>query len=538
MVVTKHLLFAIVQGALCLTILVQAQNQTGFISIDCGTTGSRYTDDKTGITYVSDTDFIESGENREILPAYKAQIDEQQFWNVRSFPEQIRNCYTLKPSQGNETRYLIRARFMYGNYDNKGVGPAFDLHLGADFWDTVKFKDASSTISKEIIHVPSSDHIHVCLVNTGRGTPFISVLELRPLENDTYVSETGSLQLLQRYDFGSTIDQVMRYKDDAYDRLWSPFDTIVWKPLSASLMNDTISENSFNVPSTVMSTASTKNRSIGFMGIHWESLNTSTRYFFYMHFAELEKLRRNEYREFNISINGNLWYGALVPEYLSTITIFSVHGTKPDSEGKITVWFNNTENSTLPPLVNALEVYQLKDTSVQETYQTDADAILKIKSAYEVKRNWQGDPCLPIAYLWDGIGCSYDGNNPPRIISLNLSSSGLKGEISPFIADLTMLQYLDLSNNSLTGTVPEFLAQLSFLRVLNLRGNNLMGPLPDIKGSKDGFTFSVDNNVSRNQTASPPTGETSSSPEYSFKNYNFLIPLIASVGGFLLNFVA
>ncbi|PON46763.1 Malectin-like carbohydrate-binding protein [Trema orientale] len=399
MVVTKHLLFAIVQGALCLTILVQAQNQTGFISIDCGTTGSRYTDDKTGITYVSDTDFIESGENREILPAYKAQIDEQQFWNVRSFPEQIRNCYTLKPSQGNDTRYLIRARFMHGNYDNKGVGPAFDLHLGADFWDTVKFKDASSTISKEIIHVPSSDHIHVCLVNTGRGTPFISVLELRPLENDTYVSETGSLQLLHRYDFGSTIDQRL------------------------------------------------------------------------------------------------------------------VVRTKPDSEGKITVWFNNTENSTLPPLVNALEVYQLKDTSGQETYQTDVDAILKIKSAYEVKRNWQGDPCLPIAYLWDGIGCNYDGNNPPRIISL------------------------DLSNNSLTGTVPEFLAQLSFLRVLNLRRNNLMGPLPDIKGSKDGFTFSVDNNVSRNQTASPPTSETSSSPDYSCKMHNFVIPLVTSVGGFLLNFV-
>ena len=43
-------------------------------------------------------------------------------------------------------------------------------------------------------------------------------------------------------------------------------------------------------------------------------------------------------------------------------------------------------------------------------------AITKIKSTYGVKRNWQGDPCAPREYLWEGLNC--DGYNPPRIISL------------------------------------------------------------------------------------------------------------------------
>ena len=98
---------------------------------------------------------------------------------------------------------------MYGNYDNKGVVPEFDLYLGVNLWDTVKFYDAVTTKNIEIIHVLSSDHIHVCLVDTGKGTPFISVLELRPLENVTYIS-SGSLRLFGRWDFASATNRVMR----------------------------------------------------------------------------------------------------------------------------------------------------------------------------------------------------------------------------------------------------------------------------------------------------------------------------------------
>ena len=108
---------------------------------------------------------------------------------------------------------------MYGNYDNRGVVPEFDLYLGVNLWDTVKFYDDAGTITNiEIIHVLSSDHIHVCLVDTGKGTPFISVLELRPLLNDNYIS-SGSLHLFKRWDFASATNRVMRL---AFHN-WFPF---------------------------------------------------------------------------------------------------------------------------------------------------------------------------------------------------------------------------------------------------------------------------------------------------------------------------
>ena len=44
------------------------------------------------------------------------------------------------------------------------------------------------------------------------------------------------------------------------------------------------------------------------------------------------------------------------------------------------------------------------------------DAIVKVKSTYGLKKNWQGDPCLPEEYVWEGLKCSYD-DNLPRIIS-------------------------------------------------------------------------------------------------------------------------
>ncbi|MCH94375.1 receptor-like protein kinase, partial [Trifolium medium] len=92
--------------------------------------------------------------------------------------------------------------------------------------------------------------------------------------------------------------------------------------------------------------------------------------------------------------------------------------------------------------------------------------------------NWQGDPCGPLKYIWEGLNCSIDGYDPPRITSLNLSSSGLIGQIESSISKLTMLQYLDLSNNSLNGPLPDFLIQLHSLKVLNVGKNKLTGLVP------------------------------------------------------------
>lgn len=176
---------------------------TGFVSIDCGIPDdSSYNDESTDIKYVSDAAYVESGTIHSIDTQYQTSSLEKQFQNLRSFPDGKRNCYDVQPPRGKGFKYLIRTRFMYGNYDTLGKAPEFDLYLGVNIWDSVKIDNATMIITKEIIHTLRSDHVHVCLVDKNKGTPFLSVLELRLLKSDTYETPYDSLMLFKRWDLG------------------------------------------------------------------------------------------------------------------------------------------------------------------------------------------------------------------------------------------------------------------------------------------------------------------------------------------------
>uniref|UniRef100_A0A2N9HJ17 Protein kinase domain-containing protein n=1 Tax=Fagus sylvatica TaxID=28930 RepID=A0A2N9HJ17_FAGSY len=385
----KHFLFAIIiHGAFALTVLVHSQDQLGFISIDCGIPeGSSYKDGITEINYISDSTFTDSGVNGNISPEFRINSLEQQLWTVRSFPDGTKNCYTLRPSPGKNRNYLIRVSFMYGNYDAKGKTPTFDLYLGVNRWDTVVVTDGSSN-----------------------GTPFISVLEVRPLNNNTYIAESGSLDL-----YGRTIGEIGQ---------------------------------------------------------------------------------------------------------------------------QFQLWINKTETSTLQPILNAIEIYTLKQLLQAQTHQEDVDAMKNIKSMYGIKRNWQGDPCVPKDYAWDGLSCSYSGFDPPSITSLNLSSMGLTGVIAPFISNLTMIQYLDLSNNSLNGVIPYFSVTAVTLACSDpFPWNSLKDQIRDhfCSAAVSIFTFIVDASVEGNPNLASVGGNPNpcaSSP--CKKKKNIVVPVVAAAGGFVI----
>ncbi|KAK7255507.1 hypothetical protein RIF29_28920 [Crotalaria pallida] len=457
---------------------VQTQDQSGFISIDCGLAeSSSYADRTTGINYISDAKFIDTGEVKSLSPYIKSTA-RRELWYVRSFPTGVRNCYRINVTSG--AKYLIRTTFFYANYDGLNEVPQFDLHLGANRWATVKLSN-NQTLSSyyEIIYSPSLDYMHICLVNTRQGTPFISILELRTLNNNTYDTKSGSLAHLSRYDLGNS-ELRYRYKDDVYDRIWLPYPPDKrWTQLNASLTNENLSQTAYKPPAVVMSTAATPINASASFDFHWDDDNLlDAQYYVCMHFTEVQKLAPNETRSFDITLNGDHWYGPLVPLYQKTTTIYSTSAFTGGSGTGFQFSLIKTENSTLPPIINGVEIYMVIDLSHSETEQDDVDAIINIKKAYGVDRNWQGDPCTPRAYMWEGLNCSSDDNNPPRITSLNLSSSGLIGQISSYISKLTMLEYLDLSNNSLSGSVPDFLTELQSLKVLNLGSNNLAGLVP------------------------------------------------------------
>ncbi|RID40340.1 hypothetical protein BRARA_J00394 [Brassica rapa] len=451
--------------ALCLVVSVPAQDQSGFISIDCGIPSrSTYKDDTTGINYVSDSSFVETGVSKSV--SFTAQ---RQLQTLRSFPE------------GKGKKYLVRASFMYGNYDGENGSPEFDLFLGGNICDTVFLTNGSVVVSKEVLS--RTEKIFVYLGNKGKGTLFMSTLELRFLGNDntTYDSPNGALFFSRRWDFGSLMDSPVRYVEDMYDRIWIPRNFGYCREINTSLpvLSD---DNSYNLSSLVMSTAMTPTNTTNPIAMTLENSDPNVRYFAYVHFAEVEdlSLRPNQTREFDIRINGVTVHAAFRPKYLQTNTFV----LNPESQTDIVFSLVRTAKSTLPPIINALEIYIANSFSQSLTNEEDVNAVTGVNTSYKVKRNWQGDPCMPNDYLWEGLNCSYDSLTPPRITSLNLSSSGLTGLLSPSFSNLTMIQELYLEKNKLTGSVPSELLERSKTGSLTLRVGENQGLCTEISCGK------------------------------------------------------
>ncbi|RVX17216.1 putative leucine-rich repeat receptor-like protein kinase [Vitis vinifera] len=494
----------------------------GFISIDCGV-DEDYIDNTTKLFYSSDANFIDSGENKNIPYDFTSTIYEKQLTNVRSFPKGVKNCYTLPADQGKDNKYLIRAVFMCGNvqeYNNQL--PEFKLYLGVEEWDSVTFNSSYNIVRREIIYVPKTDEIYVCLVNTDSGTPFISALELRPIDDSIYnKTQSGSLVLFNRYNFGSETSETVRYGDDVLDRIWGPYSWSSGESIKAPYSSSGLSENQFKLPAKVMETA-VKPVNGTSLDFYLDGIDSSQEFYVYLHVAEIETLVQGQIREFTVSVNKKAISSAIQPRYMIADTYFTQSSL---SGSELNFSLSQTNQSTLPPIMNALEIYMIKEFVQLSTEQRNVDAMKKIKSVYQVtKSSWQGDPCLPRNYSWDGLICSDNGYNAPSITSLNLSSSNLAGKIDKSFSNLTSLQYLDLSYNSLNGEVPEFLSEMSSLKTLNLSGNKLTGSVPSalLAKSNDGtLSLSLDGN--------PDLCKTNSCNTKTKKKNSVVVPVVASI---------
>ncbi|XP_048568123.1 putative leucine-rich repeat receptor-like serine/threonine-protein kinase At2g19230 [Triticum urartu] len=483
-------------------------NTRGFISIDCGSPPSAgYVDVVTWLPYVPDAQFVDAGVSHNISAEHAGMIDlklPRLYNDLRSFPTGARNCYTVR-SLTPGTKYLVRATFLHGNYDGLGPGglAVFDLHLGVNFWQTVNVSSVSDTFQAEIIAVVPDDYVQVCLVGKkGLGTPFISGLELRPLPDTLYpvvANASLSMAVHGRYNLGPDDEKlIVRYPSDPHDRVWKVLANLrSWNPANTTGTVRYVAGDQFEVPSAVMQTAATVDDgfSLRFYWGAYES-NKELDYFAVLHMAELRRLNGSETRICEVYLNNGLWYSKpFSPEFRYSSSMFGMVAGSTEYSFRI----EPTAKSTLPPLLNALEIYVMVPTAERATHGGDVSAIMAIKAKYEIKRNWMGDPCGPKIYLWDGVGCNYAISSAPRITSLNLSSNGLAGEITTLLSNLTALQNLDLSHNSLTGNIPEFLAQLPSLAVLDLTGNKFNGSVPEslLKRSQEGaLSLRIEANIS------------------------------------------
>ncbi|KAF0887600.1 hypothetical protein E2562_002317 [Oryza meyeriana var. granulata] len=509
----RRRLLTLMLPLLCVVVVVHGQpDSLGFISIDSGIPDGRgYSDESTrGLRYVPDTGFVDAGAglNGGINPPYTDRDLAARYLTVRYFPGVAGGgaaarggCYTLRQlSPGG--RYLVRATFYYGNYDGAiaRLPVVFDLHLGANPWTTVNVTAADAIYIFEAVVSSPADFLQVCLVNKGMGTPFISGLDLRSLKAELYPEATANQSLFllnhdrppakfafNRYQFWrpASYYRLFRYPYDPYDRLWQPYgDDPSWTNITVSAAVDVTNISRSDDPSPILQSAATpaNGTRLDFPWISDDhpstSNNGSVTYLLLLYFAELQRLPSGgaARRSFDILVDGDVAGGrrGYTPRYLSAEVVRAT--VQPGQRHVVSLVA--TPDSTLPPIVNGLEIYTVQTMPELATNYRDAKAMMAIRDTYELKKNMMGDPCAPKAFAWVGLNCSYSSSDTARITALNLSSSVLTGAVDPSFGDLKSLQYLDLSNNSLSGPIPDFLAQMSALKFLDLSSNKLSGSIP------------------------------------------------------------
>ncbi|KAK3433480.1 hypothetical protein EUGRSUZ_D01371 [Eucalyptus grandis] len=440
----------------------------GFFSLDCG--GSQSFFDEIGLYWIPDDQFA-FGERANVSLANETRAP---YTTLRYFPADDRKyCYTLNVTT--RTRYLIRATFLYGNFDSNNVYPNFEISLGPTFWSKIVISNASTIEVRELIFLTSDPTISVCLSNATMGNPFISTLELRQIgasmystgfENQFYLSTSA------RINFGAESEEPVRYPDDPFDRIWES-DSANYlvdvaagtKKVSTQFLIDVNQDE--RPPQKVMQTAIVgTNGSLtyrfnldGFPGNGWA----------YSYFAEIENLAPEDTRKFRMTFPGT-------PEISKPVV-----NIMDNASGKYRLYEIGFENLTLPfvfsfkfgqtidsskgPLLNAIEInkYVKKiDGS------PDGGVIASIISPY-TSAAWAqegGDPCLPIPWTWNLTGnIPSDITKLSGLVELRLDGNALTGSI-PDLSSCMNLEIIHLENNQLTGELPSSLATLPKLKEL------------------------------------------------------------------------
>jgi len=474
----------------------------GFISLDCG--GAANFTDELGLEWTPDDELM-YGETTKVSVANETR---KQYQTLRYFPaDDMKYCYTLQVT--GRTRYLVRATFLYGNFDNNNVYPKFDISLGPTHWATIVISDADTIEVQELIFLASDPTISVCLSNATTGQPFISTLELRQFNGSVYLTQYESqfyLSVSARINFGADSEAPVRYPDDPFDRIWESdslkkanylVDVAAGTEKISTRMPIDVS-NGERPPQKVMQTAVVgRNGSLtyrlnldGFPGFGWA----------FTYFAEIEDLGPKESRKFRLVLPG-------YPDYSKAVV-----NIQENAQGKDRLYepgypnitlpfvlsfrFGKTSDSSMGPLLNAMEInkYLKKNDG-----SLDGSIIASVASLYSTA-DWAregGDPCLPVPLSW--VQCNSDPQ--PRITKIRLSGKNLTGNIPldltklsglvelwldgnvligtiPDFSGCTDLQIIHLENNQLTGSMPSSLAELPNLRELYVQNNKLSGTVP------------------------------------------------------------
>ncbi|KAL0436840.1 UNVERIFIED_CONTAM: hypothetical protein Sradi_0391900 [Sesamum radiatum] len=439
------------------------------LSIDCGSSDS-YKDDNL-IVWTGDDEYVQGGESRSVQSSNSIS---RVMDTLRVFTTRKKNCYHIGSVR--QGRVLVRATFYYGNYDGQSAPPTFDLQFDGNHWATVQ-TSSTQYVYHEVTYVMKKDSISVCVAQTNPGQfPFISALEVRGLESYMYtnVEDNYPLFLRKRVAFGS--NATIRFPDDPYDRLWTPevISAGMVQVRSTALFSKGLTLADQPPPAvlknavTAVTPNSTLQLSMGFPLV-------PTPVYVNGYFSEVTELGPKENRSFSVFKDNQPFSQPFSPPYENCTELYTSNLT---ASVNTTLSLVPTNFTTLPPLINAMEIFVVGDA------------------------------------LTDGT------NSKDRKF---LGSFGLSG-ILPDFSSMDVLQIIDLHNNSLQGPIPDFLGRLPQLKTLNLANNQFNGSIPASLSNRTGLNLVVTGNpnLCTSCPASPKNSTQSSSGGCSKKDNNIL----------------
>ncbi|XP_057743902.1 probable LRR receptor-like serine/threonine-protein kinase At5g48740 [Arachis stenosperma] len=549
--------------------------QDGFLSLSCG--GRKSFIDSNNISWVPDTNYITTGKTTTITytdGSVSTNVSARFFSNSRR-----RKCYRI-PMNNATNLVLVRANFVYKNYDGLAVPPTFSVSLGTSIAATVNLSEHDPW-TEEFLWMVNKDTLPLCLIAVSDGgSPVISSLEIRPLPRAAYMNAMADfpnklLRKSYRIDCGYTGHSI-RYPLDPFDRIWdsdtrfTPFHATTGFSIQLGFNPSNVMEQP---PVTVLQTGRVlaRRNTLTYNLPLDEELGD---YYIILYFAGILPL----FPSFDVFINGDL----VKPNYtIIRSEISALYFTRK----RITRLTITLKNNTFYPLINAFEVYKMLHIP-SEASSTTVSAMQVIQQSTGLDLGWQDDPCSPSP--WENVNCqgnlvtSLDLSNinlrsiGPTfgdlldLKTLDLHNSSLSGEIQNLgslqrlqilnlsfnqltsfgaeLENLINLRVLDLQNNSLKGTVPESLGELEDLHLLNLENNRLEGPLPqtlnkptlEIRASGNlclTFSTTTCDDASSNSTNETPQVTTVPENQHNVHKHHLAIILGAVVGGVTLAFL-
>ncbi|RZB60260.1 probable LRR receptor-like serine/threonine-protein kinase At5g48740 isoform X1 [Glycine soja] len=477
--------------------LVTFCEQDGFLSLSCG--GRTSFRDTSNISWVPDTSYITTGKTTTITysdDSSALNISARFFLNSRR-----RKCYRI-PVNNSTTLVLVRATFLYKNYDGLGKPPKFSASIGTAIAATINLAE-SDPWSEEFLWTVNKDTLSFCLNAIPKGgSPVISSLEIRPLPQGAYTNGMADfpnklLRKSYRIDCGHSNGSI-RYPLDPFDRIWdadrsfTPFHVATGFKIQLSFKQSSLEEKP---PPAILQTGRVlARRNTLTYSLPLDALGD---YYIILYFAGILPV----FPSFDVLINGELVKSNYTINSSETSALYLTQ--KGIGSLNITL-----KSISFCPQINAFEVYKMVDVP-SDASSTTVSALQVIQQSTGLDLGWQDDPCLPSP--WEKIEC--EGS---LITSLDLSDINLRS-ISPTFGDLLDLKTLDLHNTLLTGEIQNLdglqhleklnlsfnqltsigadLQNLINLQILDLQNNNLMGVVPDSLGElEDLHLLNLENN--------------------------------------------